>query len=423
MAYVVNKTNGNIVTVVEDGTIDTLSTSIKLVGKGTSNYGEYIAENSVVMLENFANDTAPANPLTGQLWYNTDTGRINVFNGTSWGAPVTQEYYSSSTDSSGTASITINNDDGVNVGASVTAQLRLGVNEGFPVLETSRTANGSTNVYESIKFDSSTGLASVYADPTADLGIATKQYVDNLESIGNGEEDRLTVTTNSINLLLGNETMLTGDNNGVTLGGIPRVTNVPEVSSNDSQIANTAFVQLNKVSPAFTGTPTAPTAITATNSTQIATTAFVQNNKVSPAFTGTPTAPNATTGTNTTQIATTAFVQTQLAADKISPAFSGVPTVPTAALNTNTTQIASTAFVRQEIADINLTPYATKLSPALIGIPTAPTAAVGNSTTQIATTSYVMTATERWGGSRKFVSTAEPTNVQGDDGDFWFKIV
>ena len=62
-------------------------------------------------------------------------------------------------------------------------------------------------------------------------------------------------------------------------------------------------------SPALTGTPTAPTAATATNNTQIATTAFVQAQKASIALTGVPTAPTAAVGTNNTQIATTAFVQ------------------------------------------------------------------------------------------------------------------
>ena len=74
----------------------------------------------------------------------------------------------------------------------------------------------------------------------------------------------------------------------------------------------------NVASPAFTGTPTAPTAAAATNNTQIATTQFVHStvsgkaNLASPAFTGTPTAPTATNiNTNTTQIATTAFVHSQ----------------------------------------------------------------------------------------------------------------
>lgn len=77
----------------------------------------------------------------------------------------------------------------------------------------------------------------------------------------------------------------------------------------------------------------------------------------SPAFTGTPTAPTASVGTNTTQLATTAFVQAEIAADTTgfaplaSPTFTGVPAAPTAALNTNTTQLATTAFVVAQIAD------------------------------------------------------------------------
>jgi hypothetical protein len=50
----------------------------------------------------------------------------------------------------------------------------------------------------------------------------------------------------------------------------------------------------------------------------------------SPAFTGTPTAPTATTGTNTTQLATTAFVTTadNLKAPLASPTFTGTATFP-----------------------------------------------------------------------------------------------
>lgn len=97
------------------------------------------------------------------------------------------------------------------------------------------------------------------------------------------------------------------------------------------------------VSPALTGTPTAPTAAGGTSTTQIATTAFVATNFASlnsPAFTGTPTVPTAAAGTNTTQVATTAF-----AMNMQSPVFSGIPTAPTAAAGTSTTQIATTAFV------------------------------------------------------------------------------
>ena len=70
--------------------------------------------------------------------------------------------------------------------------------------------------------------------------------------------------------------------------------------------ASEVYVQAQKISPAFTGIPSAPTAAAGTATTQLATTAFVSN---SPIFSGTPRAPTAALGTNTTQIASTAFVQ------------------------------------------------------------------------------------------------------------------
>ena len=74
----------------------------------------------------------------------------------------------------------------------------------------------------------------------------------------------------------------------------------------------------------------------------------------SPAFTGTPTAPTATAGTNTTQIATTAFVTSALSAYalKASPTFTGVPKAPTATAGDSSTQIATTAFVANALSNL-----------------------------------------------------------------------
>lgn len=68
----------------------------------------------------------------------------------------------------------------------------------------------------------------------------------------------------------------------------------------------------------------------------------------SPAFTGTPTAPTAATATNSGQIATTAFVKAQGYAPINSPAFSGAPTAPTPSPSTDNTQIATTAYVKAQ---------------------------------------------------------------------------
>lgn len=51
--------------------INTIDTSLSLVGPGYPNYGEKIAENFLHLLENFAAPLPPNNPIEGQLWYDT----------------------------------------------------------------------------------------------------------------------------------------------------------------------------------------------------------------------------------------------------------------------------------------------------------------------------------------------------------------
>ena len=71
----------------------------------------------------------------------------------------------------------------------------------------------------------------------------------------------------------------------------------------------------------------------------------------------------------------------------------------------------------------NLASKADLVSPSFAGTPAAPTAAFGANTLQIATTEYVMTRSVFWDGSRKFVSTGDPTVSDGNDGDIWFKYI
>lgn len=80
MSYVINKTNGSIFTTVADGTVDTTS-SITVVGRNYAGYGEFLGENFVKILENSANSSAPGSPLAGQLWYDTTSTVLNVYNG------------------------------------------------------------------------------------------------------------------------------------------------------------------------------------------------------------------------------------------------------------------------------------------------------------------------------------------------------
>lgn len=86
MSYIINKSDGSILLTLQDGTVDT-STSIGLLGRNYTGYGEIQNENFVFLLENFANENPPGRPLPGQLWYDSNNTRINVFNGEVW-APV-----------------------------------------------------------------------------------------------------------------------------------------------------------------------------------------------------------------------------------------------------------------------------------------------------------------------------------------------
>ena len=78
MAYTIVKSNGQVLTTIADGTINTSSTSLALPGRNYAGYGQYVDTNFVHQLENYANTSPPANPLQGQLWYNTNANTLYV---------------------------------------------------------------------------------------------------------------------------------------------------------------------------------------------------------------------------------------------------------------------------------------------------------------------------------------------------------
>lgn len=83
MAYTVNKTSGALLATVSDGTVDN-STDLTFIGKNYSGYGELLNENFVKILENFANTSAPASPIAGQIWWDTSSSLLKVYNGSSF---------------------------------------------------------------------------------------------------------------------------------------------------------------------------------------------------------------------------------------------------------------------------------------------------------------------------------------------------
>lgn len=75
---------------VEDQSLNNTDTDLVFVGKNFPGYSQYIGENFLHLLENFAKNTPPQNPIKGQLWYDIGTlvspskPQLKLFDGTTW---------------------------------------------------------------------------------------------------------------------------------------------------------------------------------------------------------------------------------------------------------------------------------------------------------------------------------------------------
>lgn len=83
MPYQINRYNNDLLTVVEDGTVDN-TTTLKFVGKNFAGYGEIQNENFLHLLENFSNVTAPPRALSGQLWFDSVNKKLKFYDGIAW---------------------------------------------------------------------------------------------------------------------------------------------------------------------------------------------------------------------------------------------------------------------------------------------------------------------------------------------------
>ena len=84
MTYMITKSDGSFLIDIPDNKLDTVSSSITLLGKDVVNYGLYVDQNFILMLQRFANIEGTARPLVGQLWYDSQTHTLRVFNNVSW---------------------------------------------------------------------------------------------------------------------------------------------------------------------------------------------------------------------------------------------------------------------------------------------------------------------------------------------------
>ena len=183
------------------------------------------------------------------------------------------------------------------------------------------------------------GKLTVGSAPTNTMDVTTKQYVDNITPVA-------TTTTPAMDGVasVGSETTWAkGDHvhpSDTTKAPIasPAFTGIPTAptaatGTNTTQIATTEFVN-NTVQeagstvpgtalPLMDGTASAGTAAPYSREDHVHPSDTTRAPLVSPAFTGTPTAPTATLGTNTTQLATTEFVNNSIAVIDVLPSQGG----------------------------------------------------------------------------------------------------
>jgi hypothetical protein len=471
MSYTITKTNGTTLGTILDGTINTSFTSLTLIGRNYANYGQLIANDLVALLENFAYSSEPANPLAGQLYWNTTDKRLRVYTGTAfkivssctaqttaptttvagdlwWDTTYSQLYIYNGTDpysAAGWILVGPQRDGSGAVWEQITDNASI-VHDVLSIkLNNARTsiisrdseftpANaiaGYTTIKAGINANTSVGSATFHglANNSSFLGgIPAANYFNAVT--GGTSQGAVNIATNS-GLTIGTSSNLqiTTDTNGdVSIkntksnGDINFYSNVSGTNtlsfgidgatgtaallsatlSGSLTLASGATVTgaLNVTGTgAFSGNLTAPTQLAGTADTTVATTAFVVNN--SGFLTNKIYAPGITPSASTTYIAVndTGTGNAEIVMDGT--------TVATASSSGFNLQNGATAVTQ------------TIVTPTAYHQYFANTSAVGNA--RVATGQYVSLATQYWGGSAKFVSTAEPDNAVGKDGDFWFQ--
>jgi len=373
MSYFVNKTDGTAI-VVLDGTKDTTSTSLTLFGRLVQNYGDQTNENFVHLLENFALASSPANPIKGQLWYDTNVNNIKAYNGSTWITVGTEIV--GNVDLTGNLTIGPNNFQIKDLVGNVSINNQ--VNNGNISLFAN--VNGtSTNV---LNINGSNGLITVLANATSNLGITTKIYVDS-------EIQRATAS---------------GDTNLLANVAIINANLVARINAENDLRAN----------------------LTAANA-QIAIRAT--NNRVDDINLATYTAITGNTETilgiigdqSSGLVKQIIDVNTALTSNVV--VINANQTAANANIVALNNKINSVNLATDTALVANINTKADINSPTFIGTPVAPTPNFGANNTQIATTQYVMTRSVFWDGSRKFVSTSDPSAGDGNNGDLWFKYI
>lgn len=253
--------------------------------------------------------------------------------------------------------------------------------------------NGNVNIYvtttfgntQALQVNGTTGLATVLANPTDNLGIVTKQYADVINTtLSNSIASNVSTLNTTINTL--------------------RTDVYADLSSNVSTL-NASISQLRTDTDVNTASTLSSISvldsnlgIATTNINTLFSNAVVQTNQL---------------------VATNAAIVTSNVGMK-----AYVDAADSAIYSYLAGQISLTANTASNNLTAGLATKANINSPVLTGTPQSVTPVTGDNSTAIATTAFVRGAItgnlSRWQGSAYTVSTSAPSG--GNDGDFWFQI-
>lgn len=384
MSYIINKTNGQLLLTLLDGTADgpqvnpgLNTTDINLFGKNYTNFGEFQNENFVKLLENFSNSTPPTKPITGQLWYDTVNKFLKVYDGTKF---VSISPLIVSATSPATTTI------GANWWDTTNDQLKVYTGSGFALIGPA---------YSKVDGKSGALVETVY-DQTEQPHAVVKLYNSgNVTAIvsydpvftPNAAITGFPTITPGINLNTTNSSLFTGTATNAQL-----LDNITPAQFARKDIEETFASNINIVSGE----------LTISSSTDAKITNTVLNGNVS-------------IYTNVNGISTNA-----LNVD----GSTGLITV--ASEPTNISGIATKGYVDAHLESA-VAPLATSYSPTFSGTAVSVTPDTADSSTRIATTAFTKAAiaasdNSLWTGSGKTISDVPPTSLDGDVGDFWFQI-
>lgn len=324
MSYTIYKTNGMQLMTLLDGTIDD-KYAVKLVGKNYINYGTAQNENFVYLMENFANDTAPLYPLTGQLWYNTSSNTLSYFDGTSYNAIAS------------TASL----------GAG-TAALEAKLVANVAALNAAITANAAiASANAAVQAGQINSLlANAAVQDTSIVGLTdgltgSNVRISTLETTASTHTAQIAGLQGASSLANVRLSNLEADASDLWANAAVQAQQIAAIGGSGYITASALTTYAPLESANLTGYPTAPTPDVNNDGTQLATTGFVRSREtLTRAYVDTTVSTNIT---NTNNVLNAAI---NLRAPINNPTFTGTVVAPTVSTSDTSTKVATTAFVK-----------------------------------------------------------------------------